>query len=96
MDNEQTCSNCRFRYGRGTRPRGFAACHRNPPVVALSSGLPKWPMTDETDWCGEWRRQAESANISADHTLHGCICPPTAERTCQRPMCPRRGLGELR
>ena len=22
----------------------------------------------------------------------GCICPPTSERTCQAPLCPRRGF----
>ena len=39
--------------------------------------------------------------LSADHgngympsrfipVIMGCICPPTSERTCQNPMCPRR------
>lgn len=22
--------------------------------------------------------------------MHGCICPPTSEQTCQNPMCPRK------
>ena len=22
----------------------------------------------------------------------GCICPPTSEKTCQSPMCPRKGI----
>jgi hypothetical protein len=27
-------------------------------------------------------------------TFHppGCICPPTSEKTCQAPLCPRRGV----
>lgn len=24
-------------------------------------------------------------------TPQGCICPPTAEQTCQNPTCPRKG-----
>ena len=24
-------------------------------------------------------------------TSQGCICPPTSERTCQSPLCPRKG-----
>ena len=27
---------------------------------------------------------------------HGCICPPTSEKTCKGPMCPRRPIGETR
>ena len=22
----------------------------------------------------------------------GCICPPTSEKTCQNPLCPRKGI----
>jgi hypothetical protein len=22
----------------------------------------------------------------------GCICPPTSEKTCENPMCPRKGI----
>lgn len=22
----------------------------------------------------------------------GCICPPTSEKTCEAPLCPRKGL----
>lgn len=22
----------------------------------------------------------------------GCICPPTSEKTCENPICPRKGL----
>lgn len=32
-------------------------------------------------------RQKEAAD-SAGPT--GCVCPPTSERTCQNPRCPRR------
>lgn len=24
---------------------------------------------------------------------HGCICPPTSEKTCQGMLCPRRNFG---
>jgi hypothetical protein len=25
-------------------------------------------------------------------TPMGCICPPTSEKTCQNPVCPRKGI----
>jgi hypothetical protein len=28
------------------------------------------------------------------HKPHGCICPPTAEQTCQGPLCPRKPVGK--
>lgn len=40
------------------------------------------------------QRQKEAA-ASAD--ANGCICPPTSERTCKNPKCPRqdhRSLGQ--
>lgn len=24
--------------------------------------------------------------------VQGCICPPTSERTCQNPLCPRKPI----
>lgn len=26
------------------------------------------------------------------YTPPGCICPPTSEKTCEAPMCPRKGI----
>lgn len=57
-DLSPSCGSCRC--WKAEEEGGM--CRRNPPSVhALTddNGTPytisSWPMTDATDWCGEWR-----------------------------------------
>ena len=44
--NEQFCGACRYwRNGR---------CRRHAPQASSSLGVAIWPLTELTDWCGEW------------------------------------------
>lgn len=60
-DRSETCAWCRFWVRENDGVLG--ECHRNPPQpqpgddrkAARRSSL---PVTDETQWCGEWRKAA--------------------------------------
>lgn len=42
-------------------------------------------------------REARQKEASASAGAAGCVCPPTSERTCKAPKCPRqdhRSLGQ--
>lgn len=59
---ERKCENCEFwdrnsgtsfdSHGHTRRP-----CKRNAPFVIGDSNMlyPRWPMTSENDWCGEFK-----------------------------------------
>ena len=46
-------------------PRSAGECHRAPPQFnatghqSLSRQHGEWPMTHDTDWCGEWEESLE-------------------------------------
>ena len=52
----QRCSTCRFYLpDAGVEPDG--TCHRFPPVIQRYEAqhyLALWPVTEDSDWCGEW------------------------------------------
>lgn len=53
----QTCAICLF-WNREDRGARHAPCQRNPPAVVpdtVEGGYAeRWPITVNTDWCGEW------------------------------------------
>jgi len=55
------CTNCRFFYYSGGR---WGECRRYPPPspgcdVDGISREAKWPLSDERNWCGEWRLKGD-------------------------------------
>lgn len=59
------CETCRFwdtsTESAHAEPDTTATCRRRPPAVDDRTGLAMWPMTQDSDWCGEW----ESAVVAA-------------------------------
>jgi hypothetical protein len=54
--DQMKCSECEFWVEpKWVTRKGLGRCRRYPPsvVVGESSGI--WPLTDEEDWCGEYR-----------------------------------------
>lgn len=45
----QSCSNCRY-WNKGEDP---GHCQRHPPVPIKDQRLGQWPLTKQSDWCGE-------------------------------------------
>lgn len=41
-------------------------------------------------------REARQKEASAGASATGCVCPPTSERTCKNPTCPRQDHRSLR
>lgn len=58
----ETCTGCHYwnQTGAGdefNKPRG--QCRLRPPhVTAPNEGFREWPITEDHDWCGEWRAAA--------------------------------------
>jgi hypothetical protein len=58
-----SCGACRFWRREGSRRAGWGQCRRLPPALpAVRTDKLKlvgvWPVTEERDWCGEWRSAA--------------------------------------
>lgn len=52
-----TCYTCRHWLGFGVRERGpKGQCRRYPPMATSRSPGGSFPVTNLTDWCGEWQR----------------------------------------
>jgi len=52
----ETCSTCRFRYGRVDEWSGTSSCRRYPPTNVdhpRGGKSPVWPQVQGYDWCGE-------------------------------------------
>lgn len=59
MRRGDNCYSCRFWVGHGVRERGpKGSCRRFPPVVTDRFPSGATPITNFTDWCGEWQRNA--------------------------------------
>jgi hypothetical protein len=62
------CKDCRF-WQRGFPQKAAGRCRRNPPVIVDSlvrrddygrddvTDATMFPITDEADWCGEYRHK---------------------------------------
>lgn len=56
------------------------------------------PCYGHTDGCDVIGCRRNYRTPTADRHMHlvsiapvmGCICPPTSEKTCENPMCPRK------
>jgi len=55
---DQDCAHCYFSLVRST---GDLACHRHAPVPKTSTSDCAWPLVEEEDWCGEFKR-ADGSN----------------------------------
>jgi hypothetical protein len=62
-------------------------------VIDARGGNPHWPHGGDAFHEALWNlcNQLVSA-APASPAPHGCICPPTSERTCQGLGCPRRAV----
>ncbi len=74
MRRGDNCYTCRFWLGHGVRERGPKGnCRRFPPVVTDRSPAGSFPITNFTDWCGEWQRHGglrDSADAVGETTLY--------------------------
>lgn len=58
MRRYDSCYTCRFWHGFGVRERGpKGRCHRFPPTVTSRTPDGSFPISQSTDWCGEWQRE---------------------------------------
>jgi len=61
-DAAEACGRCQFWKQTSVgdqynKPRGH--CRAKPPIVtAPNEGFREWPVTENSDWCGEWRAVA--------------------------------------
>ncbi len=60
--NEKICETCKF--WKKQENRQFGDCRRySPKVLTARSGEQKpskWPMTNPTDWCGDYKKTTGS------------------------------------
>ncbi len=55
----ETCYSCRYWEGQGVRQRGpKGVCRRYPPMVTPRDPEGRFPITQSSDWCGEWKRES--------------------------------------
>jgi hypothetical protein len=66
---QYTCYTCAFWLGQGVRERGPKGhCRRFPPAVTDRAPSGAFPLTNFTDWCGEWQRhKGEGQKKDAHH-----------------------------
>ena len=74
---EHRCSDCRYwDEGEGTQI-GLGRCRRQSPLFNPSMHIEKdadlgaWPVTDSSDWCGEFRGIFKTDEVNFD-TDAGC------------------------
>jgi hypothetical protein len=53
--SEQACLNCYYSRAAGA---SLYTCRCMPPALVEVSG--RWPLVEDTDWCGEWAPREES------------------------------------
>ena len=62
-------------------------------VIDARGGNPRWPHGGDAFHAALWNLCSQLLDPSPSPAApHGCICPPTAERTCQGLGCPRRAV----
>lgn len=72
----ETCETCRFWRPNHIEPEeGW--CHRNAPQpspemcvmndVGDIFALARWPVTDDSDWCGEYQPKTTEASTPTDY-----------------------------
>lgn len=65
MRRGDNCYSCRFWVGHGVRERGPKGdCRRFPPVVSDRFPFGAMPVTNFTDWCGEWQRNMGARDLT--------------------------------
>jgi len=70
MRRYETCYHCRYWLGFGPRERGpKGQCRRFPPVVTSRAPDGDFPITQTTDWCGEWQRDVGHREGTPDEVL---------------------------
>ena len=65
---ERNCGTCRF--WAPFHRDNLGECHRYPPTVVGMQQVPDeqgppmnaMPLTDKTDWCGEWQQDVRRSN----------------------------------
>jgi hypothetical protein len=67
----QACGSCHYWRREGSRRAGWGQCRRMPPALpAVRTDKLKlvgvWPVTEERDWCGEWRAASGRAGPDAE------------------------------
>lgn len=48
------CELCEF-WKTEDSDQGSGQCRRNTPVVSLGQGQASWPLTQDREWCGDFR-----------------------------------------
>lgn len=74
-DSRPNCGHCIYWKGEATSDRPLTGhCHRNPPGVFINptSGtvVQKFPLTDRSQWCGEWSDDEAPLVEAAKRSLH--------------------------
>jgi hypothetical protein len=78
----ESCSACRFHVKDNAAYR-IGACHRHAPSIPLVVRLqPRysdqpdaaWPMTRDTEWCGDYERATEKPLGAGPHWQRDHIC----------------------
>ena len=68
MNDKERCENCRFWADFGEKRRKlefqleeqYGTCYRYPPLACISDEQHGRPVTNFTDWCGEWQSGEEA------------------------------------
>jgi len=56
------CRKCKY-FHKETKTGTTGACRRYPPQIVPDSG-DFWPMTHETDWCGEYEPKNKEERLA--------------------------------
>ena len=58
------CESCEFWKTEGSN-QGTGECHCNTPAISLGQGQASWPVTQDKQWCGDFRyEQHQEQEIS--------------------------------
>jgi hypothetical protein len=49
------CSDCAFSEMHEDRDSWFY-CRKKSPSIVIAGGTAVWPVVDESDWCGEYKK----------------------------------------
>jgi hypothetical protein len=59
LSMEEICENCEFWEALIDNEMEQGFCRRHSPRhMSPRNGLARWPITDSTDWCGEFEARA--------------------------------------
>ena len=68
-DNADACDRCRFweHHSSSSAPMGSAGGMRPAPTISKAAEFEaRWPITHESEWCGERRHPCDKLSAAAD------------------------------